>query len=167
MPICEKSISYYQSDVDTVDNVDLCLKGKLFDDKKTRQSSSKVDYNQGNEQTREIRYTFNKHHRFLVRDNLLGERMFSDKLNSIVNRVDLFSDIISNLEGKFVFNSHDQFHDVERVQLEVIYEVSGGSNLKSQESSPETMSTLLASTASNPLTTSSIREVTSSLGKKV
>ena len=167
MTICEKSISYCQINENTVDNVNMSLKAKSFSNKKTRQFSSKLDHKQRNEQTREIRYTFNKHHRFLVRDNLLGERMFSDKLNSIVNRVDLFSNIISNFKGKFVFNSHDQFHDVERVQLEVIYEVSSRSNLKSQEASPETMSTLLASTASNPLTTSSIREVTSSLGKKV
>ena len=101
------------------------------------------------------------------RDNLLGERMFSHKLNSVINRMDLFSNVISNFKSELVFNSHDQLNDVKRIQLEVIYKVGSGSNLESKERLSKNVSTLLASTASNPLTTSSIREVTTSLGKKV
>lgn len=101
------------------------------------------------------------------RDNLLGERMFSHKLNSVINRVKLFSNIISNFKSEFVLNGHDQLNNVERVQFKVIYKVSGGSNLNHKRSSLKKHPTLLASTASKFLTTSSIRVVTSSLGKKV
>lgn len=100
-------------------------------------------------------------------DNLLSERMFSHKLNSIINRVKLLSNIISNFKSEFVLNGHDQLNDVERVQLKVIHKVGSGSNLNHKQSSLQKQPTLVASTASKFLTTSSIRVVTSSLGKKV
>ena len=101
------------------------------------------------------------------RDNLLGERMFSHKLNSVINRVELFSNIISNFKSEFVLNGHDQLNNVEGIQLKVIYKVGSGSNLNHKQSSLNKHPTLVASTASKFLTTSSIRVVTSSLGKKV
>ena len=100
-------------------------------------------------------------------DGLLGEGMFSHKLNGVTNRVNLLSNIISNFESELVLNGHDQLNNVERVQLEIIYKVSSGSNLHHKPLHRNKRLTLLASTASKFLTTSSIRVVTSSVGKKV
>ena len=93
--------------------------------------------------------------------------MFSHKLDSIINRVNLFSNIISNLQSELILNSHDQFNHVQRVQFQVIYKVSSRSNLYDKPFYLNTQPTFVASTASKFFTTSNIREVTSSLGKKV
>ena len=93
--------------------------------------------------------------------------MFSHKLDSIINRVNLLSNIISNLQSEFILNSHDQFNHVQRIQFQVIYKVGGRGNLYDKPFHLSTQPTFVASTASKFLTTSNIREVTSSLGKKV
>ena len=54
---------------------------------------------------------------------LLGEGVLAHELNGIVNRVNLLRHIVSNLQGKLVFNRHNHLHHVQRVQLQVVDEV--------------------------------------------
>lgn len=49
--------------------------------------------------------------------------MLAHELNGIVNRVNLLRHIVSNLQGKLVFNRHNHLHHVQRVQLQVVDEV--------------------------------------------
>lgn len=55
--------------------------------------------------------------------------MFTNEFNGISNSVDLLGDVISNLESKFVLNGHHQLYDVQRIQLQIVLEMSRGSHL--------------------------------------
>ena len=55
--------------------------------------------------------------------------MLRHELDGITNSVNLLSNIISNLKGELVLNCHNQLHNVKGVELQIILEMSSGSNL--------------------------------------
>lgn len=55
--------------------------------------------------------------------------MFTNEFDGIANSMDLLGDVISNLESKFVFNGHNQLYNVQRIQLQIVLEMSRGSHL--------------------------------------
>ena len=61
---------------------------------------------------------------------LLGEGVLRHELDGITDSVNLLSNIISNLKGELVLNGHNQLHNVKRVELQVILEMSSRSNLE-------------------------------------
>ena len=61
---------------------------------------------------------------------LLGEGVLRHELDGITDSVNLLSNIIGNLKGELVLNGHNQLHNVKRVELQVILEMSSRSNLE-------------------------------------
>ena len=55
--------------------------------------------------------------------------MFTNEFDGISNSMDLLGDVISNLESKFIFHGHNQLYNVQRIQLQIVLEMSRGSHL--------------------------------------
>lgn len=55
--------------------------------------------------------------------------MLRNELDGIAHSVNLLSHIIGNLEGELVLNGHNQLHHVQRVEVQIVLEMSSSSDL--------------------------------------
>ena len=55
--------------------------------------------------------------------------MLRNELDGITHSVTLLSHIIGNLEGELVLNGHNQLHHVQRVEVQIVLEMSSSSDL--------------------------------------
>ena len=56
--------------------------------------------------------------------------MLAHKLDGVSNSVDLLGNVISNLQSELVLDSHNQLNHIQRVELQIVLKVSGGSDLE-------------------------------------
>lgn len=101
--------------------------------------------------------------------SLLGKGMLAHELDGVSDSVNLLGNVVSNLQSELVLDSHDQLDHIQRIELQIVLEVRGGSDLHRHEKNANQCAslTLFASTASKFFTTSIIRFVTSSTGRNV
>lgn len=56
--------------------------------------------------------------------------MLAHELDGVSNSVDLLGNVISNLQSELVLDSHNQLNHIQRVELQIVLKVSGGSDLE-------------------------------------
>ena len=62
--------------------------------------------------------------------SLLGEGMLAHELDGVSDSVDLLGNVVSNLQSELVLDSHDQLDHIQRVELQIVLKVGGGSHLE-------------------------------------
>ena len=56
--------------------------------------------------------------------------MLAHELDGVSDSVDLLGNVVSNLQSELVLDSHNQLHHIQRVELQIVLKVSGGSYLE-------------------------------------
>ena len=56
--------------------------------------------------------------------------MLAHELDGVSDGVDLLGDVVGNLQSEFVLDSHDQLDHIQRVELQIVLKVGGGSHLE-------------------------------------
>ena len=56
--------------------------------------------------------------------------MLAHELDGVSDSVDLLGNVVSNLQSELVLDSHNQLNHIQRVELQIVLKVSGGSNLE-------------------------------------
>lgn len=56
--------------------------------------------------------------------------MLAHELDGVSNSVDLLGNVISNLQSELILDSHNQLNHIQRVELQIVLKVSGGSDLE-------------------------------------
>ena len=56
--------------------------------------------------------------------------MLAHELDGVSNSVDLLGNVVSNLQSELILDSHNQLNHIQRVELQIVLKVSGGSDLE-------------------------------------
>lgn len=56
--------------------------------------------------------------------------MLAHELDGVSNSVNLLGNVISNLQSELILDSHNQLNHIQRVELQIVLKVSGGSDLE-------------------------------------
>ena len=56
--------------------------------------------------------------------------MLAHELDGVSNSVDLLGNVISSFQSELVLDSHNQLNHIQRVELQIVLKVSGGSDLE-------------------------------------
>lgn len=56
--------------------------------------------------------------------------MLAHELDGVSDSVDLLGNVVSNLQSELILDSHNQLNHIQRVELQIVLKVSGGSDLE-------------------------------------
>ena len=56
--------------------------------------------------------------------------MLAHELDGVSNSVNLLGNVVSNLQSELILDSHNQLNHIQRVELQIVLKVSGGSDLE-------------------------------------
>ena len=56
--------------------------------------------------------------------------MLAHELDGVSDSVDLLGNVVGNLQSELVLDSHNQLNHIQRVELQIVLKVSGGSDLE-------------------------------------